>query len=212
MNQSILKYVFVTSNDKFDDSFSDMIKFIQEKGKRAIPQQEIVVAIILACRDKDCNPDFNRTEMLLSTTELLVPTQSVIAPDSESVPKQVTTSDVDVKNKVTVSETELQVVKTENMLSPIESFVPETICSAAVEASGSNTVVPETLPGSEFATLIPQKSCGVKREADGIVEINTTVKKIRCERKKYDENPFGQFRYLFNFYTPIIHFHIVETI
>lgn len=69
INRSTEEYLFLNDSETFDQNtkLQTILKFVKDQNQRAIPLQEIAVAIVNSSCSKDCNPNFNRVANLVNT-------------------------------------------------------------------------------------------------------------------------------------------------
>lgn len=64
------EYLFLNDGESFEKNkeIKPILEYLKSKSQRVIPLQEIALAVIKCCCDKDCNPNFNRVENLVKKT------------------------------------------------------------------------------------------------------------------------------------------------
>ncbi|KAJ9581977.1 hypothetical protein L9F63_003667 [Diploptera punctata] len=104
----VMQYSFPkqSQDSQFPDSFQQVTKYLKSKGKRAIPESEIGLAILYCSLEKNCNPELSVVSALLTNesrgmnsqnhavlaldtqvSEIDPPKERIIIPDSGTVPK-----------------------------------------------------------------------------------------------------------------------------
>lgn len=107
----VMQYSFPrqSQDSQLPDSFQEVTKFLKSKGRRAVPESEIGLAILYCSLEKNCNPELSVVSTLLTSesrgicsqshavlaldtpfSENEPPKETIVIPDSGSVPKKKT--------------------------------------------------------------------------------------------------------------------------
>lgn len=111
-------------NSEYTMSFFDAVDKLKSKGKRPIPFQEIALAVLYCSCEENCNPDFNRKEILNINTQNTQTPSIVFAVNTE------TQSDKSNTQEQSIPATEEYVVSGSESEIPDTNFsIPESIIS-----------------------------------------------------------------------------------
>lgn len=99
IKQSREEYLILNDSDNFEKNkeLQAVLEYLKKRKQRAIPLQEIAVAIVKNSCIKDCNPNFNRAANLVEKTNNNFTCGAALVFDT-----QTQTSEMEVKDEIIV--------------------------------------------------------------------------------------------------------------